>query len=96
MLGPFYVSKASAPGTYRYQLLSLLPAYLAVLDELSKKHSVPYIDLHAMFQALIKQREPNAYALEPLHPIEAGHLAIALKLLDFFVGGVSAPGNARE
>ncbi|MDP7976405.1 MAG: SGNH/GDSL hydrolase family protein [TACK group archaeon] len=83
LITPFYISRGSYPGTRRDAVLKLLPSYTDAVRRLRVKHSTELIDLQADFENLVKKREPTAFALEPIHPNEAGHLFMAMKLLSY-------------
>jgi lysophospholipase L1-like esterase len=82
LLAPFYVSRATVGGSFRRKVLETLPAYVEKVEKLGREFGAIYVNLHAMFQELIKHREPTAYAPEAVHPTFAGHVAIALALME--------------
>jgi len=82
LLSPFYISKATIPGTHRSKVLEVIPKYIEKVELLSKEFSTLYINLHTIFQSLLKHREPTTYAPEPVHPNSAGHMVIALSILN--------------
>ncbi|WP_449462329.1 SGNH/GDSL hydrolase family protein [Tardisphaera miroshnichenkoae] len=81
LMTPFYISRGSYPGTRRDAVLKTLPSYADAVRRLSAKHSTELIDLQVEFETLVQKKEPTAFALEPIHPNEAGHLFMATKLL---------------
>ncbi len=81
LMSPFYISRATAAGSFRRRVLELLPQYVERVRRLSSEFGALFIDLHSMFQELLKHREPTVYAPEAVHPTPAGHTAIALALL---------------
>ena len=82
LMSPFYISRGTIFETHRKKVLEVIPQYISYVERLSNEFSTYYIDLHSVFQDLIKVREPIAYAPEPVHPNETGHTVIALKLLE--------------
>lgn len=82
LMSPFYISRGTFSEAHRKRVLETIPQYVSYVEKLSNEFSTYYIDLHSIFQDLIKIREPTAYAPEPVHPNEAGHTVIALKLLE--------------
>jgi len=82
LLSPFYISKVTTPNTHRSRVLEVIPKYIEKVELLSKEFSTLYINLHTVFQSLLKYREPTAYAPEPVHPNFAGHMVIALSILN--------------
>ncbi len=97
LLAPFYISRATVGGSFRRKVLETLPAYVEKVEKLSREFGAIYVNLHAMFQELIKHREPTAYAPEAVHPTFAGHMAIALALMEALEDAVNfrARGGTR-
>ena len=82
LMAPFYISRATVGDSFRRRVLELLPAYIDRVRQLSREFNAVFIDLHAMFQQLLKYRDPTVYAPEAVHPTPAGHTAIALAILE--------------
>lgn len=81
LMSPFYISRAS-DSPFRGKVLSLLPKYIEKVEALAREFGAIYIDLHKAFAEAIKEREPTAFAPEPVHPNFTGHTLIALKILE--------------
>lgn len=77
LIDPFYISQERSSTSFRNDVLKLLPEYLRIVHELSRKHSTLLVKTHEMFQRLLKTHEPDTFCPEPVHPNLTGHLAIA-------------------
>ncbi|QGA55320.1 GDSL family lipase [Sulfolobus sp. E5-1-F] len=82
LMTPFYISRNKLENGFRAKVLELLPQYVEKVRLLSNEFSAIYIDLYDTFKKIVNIREPNVYAPEPIHPNFAGHMVIALKLLE--------------
>ena len=76
LIDPFYISTEKYPNSFRHQVLELLPDYLAVVHQMSRKFKTRLIRTHALFQGLLKYHDPDAFCQEPVHPNLTGHLVI--------------------
>jgi lysophospholipase L1-like esterase len=81
LVTPFYISLDRSPASLRSRVLDLLPSYLQVVEEMSKKHGARLINLHEMFQRQLQFRPPDSFCPEPVHPNRTGHLLIAQTIL---------------
>jgi lysophospholipase L1-like esterase len=77
LIDPFYISTDRSPNSFRSVVLSRLPEYCRVVDDLSRSFGTLHIKTHALFQRLLKTHEPDTFCPEPVHPNLTGHLAIA-------------------
>lgn len=77
LIDPFYLSTDSAPTSFRHEVLALLPKYIAVVHQMSRKYRTRLVRTHDMFRRLLKFHEPDLFCAEPVHPNMTGHLAIA-------------------
>ena len=77
LVSPFFISTERAAGTWRREVLDLLPAYLNVVKRMSRRHRTAFLDTHALFQKLLGHREADTFCPEPVHPNATGHLALA-------------------
>lgn len=77
LIQPFYISVETAPGTWRKQVLDLLPAYLNIVARMSRKYGTRLVKTHAMYQELLRYSDAETFCGEPVHPNLTGHLAIA-------------------
>jgi len=82
LLAPFYISRVTVKDNFRRGVLETLPAYIEKVEKLSREFDAIYVNLHTMFQELLKHREPAIYAPEAVHPTFAGHTAIALAIME--------------
>lgn len=77
LISPFYISRDFASGSFRSQVLGLLPQYIGTVERLARRYKGRYVPLHDIFQKHLETREPDVFCPEPVHPIRAGHLVIA-------------------
>ena len=77
LIDPFYISREQSSTSFRSDVLKLLPEYLRIVHELSRKHRTLSVKTHEIFQRLLKTHEPDTFCPEPVHPNLTGHLAIA-------------------
>lgn len=77
LIDPFYLSLEKSPNSFRHKVLELLPEYLAVVHQASRKFNTRLIRTHELFQGLLKHHEPDTFCAEPVHPNQSGHLVIA-------------------
>lgn len=80
LIDPFYVSVDRSGQTFRSQVLEVLPRYIKVVHDLSKKYGTRLVRTHDVFQNHLKYRGSEAFCPEPVHPSRAGHLVIATEL----------------
>ena len=77
LLDPFYISRETAAGSARKQVLDLLPQYTRVVHAMSRKYRTRLVETQALFQTLLRTHEPDVFCPEPVHPNLTGHLAMA-------------------
>ncbi len=77
LIAPFYISTENEEGSFRKQVLDLLPTYISVVQRLSRKYRTRLVKTHDMFQSLLKHHDADTFCPEPVHPNLTGHLAIA-------------------
>lgn len=77
LIDPFYISTDRAPTSFRNDVLTLLPEYLRIVRELSRKYGTLHVKTHDVFQRLLKNHEADTFCPEPVHPNPTGHLVIA-------------------
>ncbi len=77
LISPFFISIEDSPNRYRKDVLDLLPRYLKVVQQMSRKYKTRLVDTHAMYQRLLKHYDSDTFCAEPVHPNPVGHLAIA-------------------
>lgn len=77
LIEPFYISVEKNAHSFRKSVLDLLPEYIAVVREMSKKYKTRLVKTHEMFQKLLKHYDADTFCPEPVHPYLTGHLAIA-------------------
>ena len=82
LIDSFYISTDTAPSSFRSEVLELLPQYLRVVNDLSRKYSTLHVKTHEVFQRLLKTHEPDTFCPEPVHPNLTGHLVIANAVFD--------------
>jgi lysophospholipase L1-like esterase len=77
LIDPFYISAETSPNSFRYNVLKLLPEYLAMVHQLSRKFKTRHIRTHDNFKQLLRHHEPDMFCQEPVHPNMTGHQMIA-------------------
>ena len=82
LLTPFYISTDRSGGTFRSQVLELIPLYIEAVERLSARYGTRLVELHEIFGEHLKHREAEAFCPEPVHPNPAGHMVIAQALFE--------------
>ena len=77
LIEPFYISTEESSASFRKSVLNLIPEYIEVVREMSKKYKTRLVKTHEMFQTFLKHHEADTFCAEPVHPCSSGHLAIA-------------------
>jgi len=77
LIDPFYISTDNSPNSFRHKVMELLPEYLAVVHQISRKFKTRLIRTHELFGAQLKYHDPDTFCPEPVHPNLIGHLLIA-------------------
>lgn len=77
LMDPYYISTETDPGSQRGTVLGMLPAYVAVVREMTKRYGAIHVPLHDVFQEQLKYRPADDFCGEPVHPNPAGHMVIA-------------------
>ena len=77
LIDPFYISTDDNPMSFRTHALQLLPEYLRVVQDLSRRYKARHVKTHQIFQKLLKAHEPDTFCPEPVHPNATGHFVIA-------------------
>lgn len=77
LLEPFFISNDRSGITGRSRVLEMLPGYIEVVHEMSKKYGTELIKTHELFQEQIKYRHPDTFCNEPVHPNVAGHTVMS-------------------
>ena len=77
LIEPFYISIENSDNSFRKSVLDILPEYIGVIREMSKKYKTRLVKTHEIFQELLKYHEADVFCPEPVHPYLIGHMAIA-------------------
>jgi len=77
LIDPFYISTDSAPTSFRSAVQKLLPQYLRIVNDLSRRYGTLHVETHQVFQRLLRDHEPDTFCPEPVHPNLTGHMVIA-------------------
>jgi hypothetical protein len=77
LIEPFYISIENKNESFRKSVLDLLPEYIDIVREMSKKYKTRLVKTHEIFQKLLKHHDADTFCPEPVHPHLIGHLAIA-------------------
>ena len=77
LIDSFYISTDTAPTSFRSRVLKLLPQYLRIVNDLSRRYGTLHVKTHEVFKRLLKTHEPDTFCPEPVHPNPTGHLVIA-------------------
>ena len=81
LIEPFYVSQDQTGQTFRSQVLTLIPEYIAVVREMADKYQARLVKTHDAFQRHLGYRDAETFCPEPVHPNRAGHVVLASELL---------------
>jgi len=82
LISPFYISRDDSGATARSRYLDNLPTYIAVVEKMSQKYGTRLVKTHEMFQNHLQYRDADNFCPEPIHPHQAGHVAIAEAVVD--------------
>jgi len=77
LIDPFYISTDNAPTSFRGVVLKLLPEYLRIVHDLSRRYGTLHVKTHEVFHRLLRNHEPDTFCPEPVHPNLAGHMVVA-------------------
>jgi len=77
LVDPFYVSRDTAPDSYRAKVLKRVERYIAVVEELGEEFGARRVRTHQRFKRQLAFRHPDVFGPEPVHPYPIGHLLIA-------------------
>lgn len=84
LIDPFYISTETDPTSFRSSVLEILPRYLRVVRDMSRKYGALHVRTHEVFRRLLKTHEPDVFCAEPVHPNHTGHFVIADAVYDAF------------
>ena len=82
LMTPFYIS-TNWDDEVEGAVLSMIPEYIDVVEEMSVKYNALLLNLHKVFQVQLKHRLPSTFCDEPVHPNHTGHMVIASTLMEF-------------
>jgi lysophospholipase L1-like esterase len=77
LIDPFYISIENTPHLWRKKVLDLLPQYIKIVHQMSRRYKTRLVETHAVYQRLLKYRDADTFCGEPVHPNLIGHAAIA-------------------
>ena len=77
LIDPFYISTERSEQSFRRHVLDLIPTYISIVHDMSRKYKTRLVKTHDVFQKLLKYHEPDVFCPEPVHPSPTGHLVIA-------------------
>lgn len=77
LIQPFYISIEATSTSWRKQVLDLLPSYLKIVAQMSRKYRTRLVQTHAVYQRLLRYYDADTFCGEPVHPNLTGHLVIA-------------------
>ena len=81
LITPFYISTDCSGGTFRAQVLSLLPRYIETVEAMAAKYDARLVNLHDIYQKHLQHRDADTFCPEPVHPNHTGHIVIAEALM---------------
>ena len=61
-------------------IVERLPAYLSVVEELSRRFKALHVRTHDLFAGQLRHRPFTYFGPEPVHPFVTGHLLVAIEL----------------
>lgn len=85
LITPFYISTDRLGGTFRAQVLSLLPRYIETVEAMAAKYDARLVNLHDIYQKHLQYRDADTFCPEPVHPNHTGHIVIAEALMQAMV-----------
>ncbi len=85
LITPFYISTDRSGGTFRGQVLSLLPRYIETVEAMAAKYDARLVNLHDIYQKHLQYRDADTFCPEPVHPNHTGHIVIAEALMQAMV-----------
>jgi lysophospholipase L1-like esterase len=77
LITPFYISTEGCTDSWRRTVLNLLPQYIGIAQEMSRKYKTRLLNSHEVYQRILKHYDPDRLCPEPVHPNQTGHLALA-------------------
>ena len=77
LMDPFYICNDPQSGSAETFILSQLPGYIAVVEEMAEKFDAIHVPLHDVFQKQLGHRPADMFCPEPVHPNATGHMIIA-------------------
>lgn len=77
LIEPFYLSLENSKNSFRKDVLDVLPQYLKIVRQMSRKYNTKIIKTQDLFLNILKYHQPDALAPEPVHPYQIGHLMMA-------------------
>ncbi|WFB34620.1 SGNH/GDSL hydrolase family protein [Kiritimatiellota bacterium B12222] len=81
LVSPFYASLETNPHAYRHKVLSHLPEYIQIVEDIARKHQLSFLNLHHEVQTLLAAGlPPDVFAEDAVHPFSPGVLFIAEKI----------------
>ena len=85
LITPFYISTDRSGGTFRAEVLSLLPRYIETVEAMAAKYDARLVNLHDIYQKHLQYRDADTFCPEPVHPNHTGHIVIAEALMQAMV-----------
>ena len=77
LIEPFYISTEKSKASFRKDVLDIMPEYIKVVRQMSRKYKTRLVKTHDIFAKLLKYNDPDTFCPEPVHPNLTGHLVIA-------------------
>ena len=82
LITPFLISTVCSGGPLELQRIGLLSEYVGIVQAMSKKHNTHFLNVNDVFQKQLRYHDSSDFALEPVHPHQAGHMVIANALME--------------
>ncbi len=82
LITPFFLSTDRTGSSPESKRVGLLPEYIAIVEAMSKKHDTRFLNVDDVFREHLRYRDPSEFALEPVHPHQAGHMVITNALME--------------
>lgn len=93
LLEPFYITRDTAAASIRNTVMKTLVPFQAATRKMARVHNTGFLPLHDMFQSLLRNRHPEVFCPEPVHPNPTGHTMIAGTLCRYLIDGKSWSAN---
>lgn len=82
---PFLISTVCSGIPLELKRFRLLSEYVGIVHAMSERHDTHFLNLNDVFQKQLRYHDTSEFALEPVHPHQAGHMVIANALMELLL-----------